>query len=182
MYRKIVSGLIAIAAQGLAGAAMAQMQPMDSIDPNAMLPALDAEAVAPALAVVTANSLAQVDDAGNEFITAYVSNGLTFEIHFTSCAEPLSQDCKAMYMLATWDAADPSEQASMDEMTSAFQVERPIVSAGVLPDGKPYVLRFVIADYGIQQGNVLSEFSNFIQNATDFHNRLGTDLPENTEE
>ncbi len=182
MYRKIVTALMALAAQGIAGAALAQMQPIESVDPDVMLPSLDAEAVAPALAVVTVNSLAQMDDAGNQFITAYVSNGLSFEVRFTSCAEPLSQDCKAMYMIATWDAVDPTLQASLDQMAGEFQIERPIVSSGTLPDGKPYVLRFVIADYGIQQGNILSEFSNFIQNATDFHNRIGADVPENAEQ
>ena len=85
-------------------------------------------------------------------------------------------------MMAVWDAVDPAGQAQMETMANTFQMERPIVSTGFLPDGKPYLLRFVIADYGIQQGNVLSEFSNFIQNATDFHNLLGMDLTENAEQ
>lgn len=181
MNHKLLMGLLASAALFAAETAFAQVRSPDTIDPTEMLSALDAQSVEPALSIVTVNSVPQMDDAGNQFITAAVGNGLTFDVHFASCAEALSQDCKAMYMMALWDAVDPAVQLEMEALANSFQMERPIVSTGFLPDGKPYLLRFVIADYGIQQGNVLSEFSNFIQNATDFHNLMGTEFLENTE-
>ncbi|KLI62819.1 hypothetical protein AAV99_12075 [Aurantiacibacter marinus] len=175
-------GMLALAAPFAANTAFAQTRSPDTIDPAEMLSALDAGSVDAALAVVTVNAVAQMDEAGNQFMTATVGNGLTFEIHFASCEQELSQACKAMYLIARWDAVSPDAQEQMEALANNFQMERPIVSTGFLPDGKPYLLRFVIADYGIQQGNVLSEFSNFIQNATDFHNLIGTEVPLNAAE
>lgn len=174
MYRKHLTGL-AVAAMMVLGAGVpvfAQAAPSETFDPTEVLPSLDAASVAPALAVVTSQSRIQMDDTGDPFISAVASNGLQFEVRFSSCEEPMAQACKAMFLLAIWDDISGTQQAELRALVNDFQMENPIISTGFLPDGKPYVLRFVIADYGIQQGNVLSEFSNFIQNATEFHNRI----------
>lgn len=158
------------------GPALAQPRPVSTIDQQALVPALDIAAVRPALAVASANQVTSVDADGVEFIRATAANGLVFEVHFTACEEaaPVAspQGCKALYLTAIWGGVDPARRAELDAIMASFLAQNPLVNAATLDDSSPYLLRYVIADYGIPQGNLLSEFGNFVGIATAFHNQV----------
>lgn len=150
---------------------MAQVRPVDTVDQTAMLPALGIEAVQPALSVTTANMLVAANETGEEYLVATAANGLSFQIQFQSC-EAANTGCKAMLMLALWEGPAADAREAFMQRNTAFALSHPMASAGLLEDGSAYVARYVIADYGIPQGNLVSEFANFVRGATDFHNQV----------
>ncbi|RIV85643.1 hypothetical protein [Aurantiacibacter zhengii] len=152
--------------------ALGQALPIETIDQEEHVSSLGIDTVTPALAVVVANQVAQANEDGSEFISATAANGLGFRIQFEACDETAREGCKAMLLLAVWEAFPAEFQERLSESVSAFTREQPMVSAGTLEDGSPYVARYVIADFGTPQGNLVSEFANFVQTATDFHNEV----------
>jgi hypothetical protein len=171
--------------------AAAQMRPLDTIDQTETIESVNVKSVAPALATVTGNQYEAVDPNGTNVLFGTATNGLRFEVHFRACtpdleeetaapadsegvesSEPAPQHCRALYSMSVWDALPEGKQAAFNEAAIAFQRNHPTVSTGLLDNGTPYILRYVIADYGIQQGNLVSEFANFIRSATEFQNTI----------
>ncbi|GGD53851.1 hypothetical protein GRI62_04490 [Erythrobacter arachoides] len=167
-------GMVAIAAACclFAQPALAQQRPANSIDGTAIISSLGPDAVMPALAVATANQLVEARPDGTPFISATAMNGLVMQISFTSCDEGGQTGCLGMSIVSVWTAAEPEVQAQIAAAVRGFLIDHPLANAGQFDDGTPYFSRYVIADYGIAQGNLLSEFSNFVSGATDFHNML----------
>lgn len=152
--------------------ALGQALPIESIDQEQHIASLGIDTVTPALAVVVANQVAQANEDGSEFISATAANGLGFRVQFEACEESAREGCKAMLLLAVWEAFPAEFHQRLAQSLSAFTREQPMVSAGTLEDGSPYVARYVIADFGTPQGNLVSEFANFVRAATDFHNEV----------
>lgn len=152
--------------------ALAQALPIETIDQEEHVSSLGIDTVAPALGVVVANQVSQANEDGSEFISATAANGLGFRIQFEACEETAREGCKAMLLLAMWEAFPAEFHQRLAQSVSAYSREQPMVSAGTLEDGSPYVARYVIADFGTPQGNLVSEFANFVRTATAFHNEV----------
>ena len=177
---------ISIAAAGLsfvfAGQeAAAQQRPIETIDQTEMVRHLNTASIDGALGVVTGNHVVTVDDAGQQVISATATNGLQFEVRMTACAGSSPQDsetgadtreCKALYVISVWEQIPSDRTADFSGVAGGYLIDHPTMNAGTLPDGRPYVVRYVIADYGTMQGNLVSEFANFIRGATAFQNAI----------
>ncbi|TRD12135.1 hypothetical protein FGU71_09865 [Erythrobacter insulae] len=169
----------------LAVPAAAQPLPLDTIDQTDLIGKVNEKSVLPALSVVTANQLNTLDAQGNNALVATAANGLKFEVNFRACddaeaeiPEGTDRHCKAMYMISVWEALSPDQEADIQTALSAFLKDNPAINAGRLSDGAPYIVRYVIADYGTKQGNLVSEFANFIRSATDFQNTVSPFYPQ----
>ena len=158
--------------------AQAQPLPVASLDQQATVPVLDIPAVMPALAVATANQTVTVDSAGQHFIRATAANGLVIEVHFTACAEGSETGppagCKALYMTAVWGELAEADRATVAAVLAQFLAENPLANGALAQGVSPYLARYVIADFGIAKGNLLSEFANFVGLATAFTNQVNT--------
>ncbi|MEO1045692.1 MAG: hypothetical protein AAFX04_09660 [Pseudomonadota bacterium] len=171
MIRK--SMMLALAAWP--GALMAQAAPVESIDQTEILPELNASNVVPVLKVVTGNHVTSLDSDLNHFITATATNGLRFDVRFHGCEDPKAENidkmqCRALSLVALWEPR--GDAAVMNPVIADFLYKNPLANAGMLPDGSIYMTRYIIADYGIAQGNLLSEMANFVRTATDFTNTV----------
>lgn len=168
--------IVTLASMAFAAApAGAQPLPLDTIEQTDQIDRINEDTVAPALAVVTGNQLMGVDPQGDTQIVATATNGLRFEVSFRACeagAEDEGRHCKGMYMRSIWDAPDDAARDEARAAIANYALRNPAVNSGTLSDGSPYIIRYVIADYGTKQGNLVSEFSNFIRSATDFQNSI----------
>nr|WP_298929404.1 hypothetical protein [uncultured Erythrobacter sp.] len=183
---KFHSKSIAVAVASLAPLALvstpaaAQPVPIDTIDQTDVIERINEETVAPALSVVTGNQIGGVDPQGKPTLIATATNGLRFEVNFRACedgAEGEGRHCKAVYMISVWDAPVDGQAEELRTAMAAFALNNPAINAGQLGNGAPYVVRYVIADYGTKQGNLVSEFANFIRSATDFQNTISGFYP-----
>ena len=165
-----MNSVIKIAAVGLVlgTTSLASAQPVDvsTIDQEKILPHLNSEAVIPALKVVTGNHLVAVGPQNQQYVSATASNGLKFEVHFHGCAEDEIRKCRAMSIVAQWPSVKKSRMKKVGQINSDFLRKNALINAGILENGSPYLVRYVIADHGTAQGNVLSEFANFVRVAT----------------
>ena len=177
---RLVSVGITIAAAAAASGASAQPRPIAKLDLSAPIADIDERSVDAALGVVTGNQVQGVEADGSPKLLATATNGLQFEVRFRSC-EPVdastdaatgSRHCKALYIISAWDPVPADRHDEMLEAVSLFEQEHPAANAGLFDDGSPYVVRYVITDHGAIQGNLVSEFANFIRSASDFQNRI----------
>lgn len=165
-----------IAALAICGAhAAAQPKPIGTIDQSVMVEHINENSVGPALAVVTENQLAGVDAQGSPTLIGTATNGLRFEVHFRACvdgAEQRDKHCKGVFMMSVWDAFTSEKDAAFRNAMASYLRTNPTVNAGRTEDGSPYVVRYIIADFGTKQGNLVSEFANFIRSATEFQDAI----------
>lgn len=164
----VVAATVALSATS----AHAQPQPADTIDREQVIETLNSETVAPALAVVTGNHVVAADVDGRPFISAIAANGLHFELHFRACEEGGTDACQAVSLVARWERNETQDEDRLRDYVSNFARGNAVVSPGMLEDGSPFVSRYVIADHGIAQGNLLSEFYNFVLGASLFGDGL----------
>lgn len=163
------------------GALAAQAAPVDSIDQSEILSSLNAENVVPVLKIVTGNHVLQIDADQNHFIGATATNGLQFDVRFHGCVDPAAEQitdmqCRAFSMVALWEPR-PDAAAAASAIPD-FLYNNPLANAGILSDGSIYLTRYVIADYGIAQGNLLSEMANYVRTVTAFANTITSAGPE----
>ena len=161
----------------MAASAQAQTKPLESIDTDEDITVVNQKTIVPALSVVSANHVVQVDENNSEMIVATLSNGLRFEVRNVACEDAIedtSPHCRGMYMISRWDALPAGMDAQWMAAEQKFRLDHPAMNAGTAADGSPYVARYVIADYGTKQGNLVAEFANFARNITDFQNMLGS--------
>ncbi len=151
-----------------AATASGQAADVATIDQSKTLPHLNSEIIAPALKTVTGNHLVSVDGQKQKYIVGTATNGLLFEIRFHGCSKDKTVKCKAMSLTSTWGKLKKSKAKKLGTQISKFLLSHPLANAGFLEDGSPYISRYVIADYGTPQGNVVSEIANFIRAATEF--------------
>lgn len=169
----VASGALAMGASGAA----AQPLPIDTIDQAEHLRTVNEQTVEPALAVVTGNQLTSVDAEGNAMLVATATNGLRFEVRFRACDEEpddAQRHCRGVFIVGVWDALPEEKRDAYSDLMASYMRQNPAVNAGLMEDGSPYLVRYVIADYGTPQGNMVSEFANYIRNATDFQNTIAS--------
>ncbi|WP_047002678.1 hypothetical protein [Aurantiacibacter luteus] len=172
MKHRLITGVCALAFTLIGSGASAQTRPVDSIDQTETLASLGPSAVLPALSVATANQVVEVQADGTPFVSATASNGLLMQMYFTACDDGGQTGCKGMSIVSVWPRVAEETVPAVAAATRSFLLDHPLANAGQFDDNRPYFSRYVIADYGIAQGNLLSEFSNFIRGATEFHNML----------
>lgn len=173
IVRIAVFGIMSVTA----ASAQAQTKPLESIDAGVEIAAVNQRSIVPALSVVSVNQVAQLDENGGDMIVATLSNGLRFEVRNVACEEAVEDTpphCRGMYMISRWDALPANMETQWSVAEQNFRLDHPAVNAGRAEDGSPYVARYVIADYGINQGNLIAEFANFARSVTDFQNLLGS--------
>ncbi len=175
-----VSAMAAFAAAAPAGA---QIAPIETLDQSAPVERVNEITVGDALAVVTETRIMNVDQQGDAYVIATAPNGLRFDVRFRACdegddpqngkpgADP-TRHCRGIIITSAWGALPLDQAGEIATLGSRYQQGNPTVNAGMLPDGSPYLLRYVIADYGTKQGNLVSEFANFIRSATEFQNAI----------
>lgn len=156
----------------MASASNAQTADVGTIDQTEIVPYLNSKSIVPALKVVTGNHLVSVDSQNREFISAVAGNGLQFEVHFHGCRQDDPRKCRAMSMLARWPSLKKSDAKKLSRLAPEFLRSNPLINSGIAEDNSPYVTRYVIADYGTAQGNLLSEFANFIRVASTFNKQM----------
>ncbi len=182
-------GVAALALAALTPAsARAQPMPTDEIDQTQHLAQINEQTIVPALSVVTGNHLNGVSPDGGAMLIATATNGLKFEVSLRACTDANDSDgnasaeasepaaeprhCRGIMILSAWDPAPEKKMDSLGQAVDQFLIENPAVNAGKTGDGSPYVARYVIVDYGAPQGNLISEFANFIRSATAFQNAI----------
>ena len=173
--KKLGNRLIALALMMLPSLALAQATSVESINQKKVLKSLNASNIVPVLKTLTGNHVGVIDGQGNHYITATATNGLKFELFFHGCEAPNAANhkdmkCVGLSMVSSWGAG--SAPAKLKAVIPAFLRENPLVNAGQLEDGGFYVTRYVIADYGTAQGNLLSEMANFIRISSNFANTM----------
>ena len=175
LFRRVVGLGLAGAVMAASGAS-AQQMPIETIDLAERVEHLNSTNVADALSTVSGNQLETVDGDGLAYIAATATNGLRFDVHFRACLSQASENapsqCKAMYMISVWDALAPDAQRKLGGTVLGYMPSNPTVNAGILPDGKPYLVRYVIADHGTNKGNLVAEFANFVRSATEYQNAI----------
>ena len=178
-FRSVI-GAASICAGSLSAAPLAAQEAQ--LDRSEVVTTINAETVKPALALVTETQLPSVDRTGSPSLIATAWNGLKFNVFFRSCepvgSEQGAQHCKGMTIISIWDALPEDEIARFEAARARFQLDRPAINAGLLADGSPYLIRYVIADNGAPQGNLIAEFATFINAATDFQNEIVPLYPE----
>lgn len=172
---KLRNSLIALALMMSPSLALAQATSVESINQKKILKSLNASNIVPVLKTLTGNHVGVIDGQGNHYIIATATNGLKFEIFFHGCEVPNAANyedmkCVGLSMISTWGA--DSDAAKLNAAIPAFLRENPLINAGQLDDGGFYVMRYVIADYGTAQGNLLSEMANFIRISSNFANTM----------
>lgn len=174
-YRAAVTTALAPLAF-LSAQASAQPLPLDTIDQTDVIERINEKTVAPALAVVTGNQIIGADPQGNPTLLATATNGLRFEVNFRACEDGATEEegrhCKAMYMMSVWDSPGDTRSTEYQAAVSQYRLNNPAINTAQMGNGAPYIVRYVIADFGTKQGNLVSEFANFIRSATDFQNSI----------
>ncbi|WP_438727128.1 hypothetical protein ACR9YC_10070 [Parasphingorhabdus sp. DH2-15] len=175
MLQKLLYGVITAAMLCTPAVASAQASSADNLKQKKIVKALDAKSIEPVLKTITGNHLLLVDANGNHYISATATNGLKFEIFFHGCdnaaaVEIEDMKCRGMNLISIWESGNAPEKVAAS--IPSFLRENPIVNAGSLEDGSFYVTRYVIADYGTAQGNLLSEMANFVRIASNFANTM----------
>lgn len=169
-------------------AALAQPVPIDSIDRDEHVAQINEQSIVAALSTVTGNHVVSVTPDGQPVIIATATNGLKFEVSPRACTDvedgeegsgdsdkgegSAAKHCRGIMMLSSWDGVPEGRAAEFGGAVDAFLIDNPAVNAGKTDNGSPYVARYVIADYGTPQGNLVSEFANFIRSATAFQNAI----------
>lgn len=159
----------------------AQPLPIDTIDPEETVERINAASVGAALSVVVGNQIESIDTDGSPKLIATATNGLQFEVRFRACdanlvagetEPPEPRHCMGILLISVWDALPQERRSEFHSIAATFLRDHPASNAGKLDDGSPYLVRYVIADHGMKQGNLVSEFANFIRSATEYQNLI----------
>ena len=175
MTGSIASWIAATSVALVASAAAAQPTSIDSIDQTQVIERINEDSVVPALKVVTGNHIGSVDAEGAPSLSATATNGLRFDVNFRACeeaSEDAARHCMGLFMVSAWDPVPAGQEDAWTSALVQYLRDNPSVSAGRTEDGSPFVVRYVIADFGTKQGNLVSEFANFIRSATAFQNAI----------
>lgn len=175
----IGAAAFALLAASVAYGAAAQTAPAETPDQAEFLPRINATSIAPALSAVTDSHFVGERPDGTTMLVATAPNGLRFEISLRACTEESEtqaagqpRHCRGILMLSAWDPAPEIGLDRFDDAVDSFLIQNPAVNAGKTGDRAPYIARYVIADHGTAQGNLIAEFANFIRSAAEFQNTI----------
>ena len=127
------------------------------------------QTIAPVLqAIGTQAQTAQSED-GATYLKVTSPNGFGFNIALAACTDKAQQQCRGMALAAIWDAENKFTSAQVAQNTQAFNLKYRFTSSGVRADGRPYIQRYAIADFGTNQGNIRAEIEAFIAIGSIFH-------------
>ena len=170
MSTSFLRGLVSVCAIVSAGAVAAQPLPDDTIDPARMLPHFDSQNIDATLKTVTGNQLAEIAKDGSTIVRAYSPGGLEFTIHFHQCEGENQTQCGAIQLLTSWEVGE--DGAALDQLIARSAPNYLFVNLGRLRQGRPYMLRIVLAGQGISQANLAQEVRLFLEYATQFNAQL----------
>jgi len=155
-YSKAVTVIIAAIGLFCTHTAMAQ-----ELDKNKAIPKVSASAVR---AIADADGLkSNFSRYKDERVLVVESRGnLKTLVRFVGCddKEALTQ-CDGMELRALWRYPDTLGAASMNKLLSDFNVAFRAAKVGHLDGKQLYLSRYIIADYGTNQGNIALELSVF---------------------
>ena len=101
-------------------------------------------------------------NAGKTYLQVSAKGGLKFNMHFTACAAGTTDKCKGLSMSAVWSKPDRFSVADLASRTRKFNNKYNFIKASMYDNGRPFILRYTIADYGTNQGNIRAEIANFV--------------------
>jgi hypothetical protein len=119
-------------------------------------------AVEPVLSAMGHKAERAQTKSGKTYLRVAAKNGLKFNLHFTACGDGAEDKCKGISLSAVWTKPDRFSITDMASRTRKFNNKYNFINASMFDNGKPYILRYAIADYGTNQGNIRSEIANFI--------------------
>ena len=139
-------------------------------NPEGVVKNFDPDNIGPVLTELGLQWETRLDDSGNTFIVAAVTNEFVFNIFPNACLGPNNTGCVGASFLVLFTGTPPNPQS-----VSAFNQKYLFTSAGVYPDGSgAYISRYEIADYGIFRGNVVSSLGSFVFLANAFSQMIST--------
>lgn len=141
----------------------------NQFDPYMAVPFFNAQMIAPSLRAAGAKAIAGQSPTGETYLQVEATNGLKFNILFAACEEENEKNCKGMSMSALWDKPASTDTPQVQESIRKFNEKYNFIKAGILSDGRPFVQRYTIADYGTVQGNIRSEIETFTMIASLFN-------------
>ena len=100
--------------------------------------------------------------AGQTYLRVTAKGGLKFNMRFRACTAGTVNKCKGLSMSAVWSKPERFSVADMASRTRKFNNKYDFIKAGMFDNGRPYILRYTIADYGTNQGNIRAEIANFV--------------------
>ena len=162
MYRSILATALVAAAANMPASAQ-------QFDNNKAVAAYSFSSISPVLQAIGATSQnAQAED-GTGYMRVTAPNGFGFNIALAACEGPAQQNCKGMAMAAIWNDDNKFTAQQIAANIQQFNLRYRFTSAGLRPDGKPYIQRYAIADFGTNQGNIRAEIEAFIAIGSIFH-------------
>ena len=101
-------------------------------------------------------------NSGQAYLQVTAKGGLKFNMHFRACATGTENKCKGLSMSAVWSKPERFSVADLASRTRKFNNKYDFIKASMFDNGRPFILRYTIADYGTNQGNIRAEIANFV--------------------
>ena len=152
---------VSFAAAMIASPALAQSSSGSAFNYTKAVPFFNQASVEPVLRAMGHTVQKAQTTSGKNYLQVKAKNGLKFNMHFTAC-KAAADKCKGLSMSALWSKPDRLSQSELADRTRKFNNKYNFIKASMFDSGKPYILRYTIADYGTNQGNIRAEIANFI--------------------
>ena len=104
---------------------------------------------------------------GNTYLQVVAKNGFKFRVYFRVCKDGKDK-CKGLIATAVWMKPEHFSVVQMVERTRKFNSSYGFINSGLDDDGKVYMRRFALAEYGTNQGNISGEIRAFISLGSKF--------------
>ena len=150
------------AAVMLASPALAQSSAGSAFSYTKAVPFFNPASVEPILRAMGHKATKARTKSGKSYLQVTAKNGLKFNVHFAACADTTVKKCKGLSMSAFWGKLQRFSISETADRARKFNNKYNFIKASVFDNGKPYILRYTIADYGTNQGNIRAELANFV--------------------
>ena len=150
-----------------ASPSLAQSQARAPFDTTKAVPYYTPTAVGQALRAMGHTVQSAQAKSGNTYLQVVAKNGFKFHVYFSVCKEGKDK-CKGLIASAFWTQPDDFSVVQMIERTRKFNNSYGFVNSGLGKDGRLYMRRFSLAEYGTNQGNIRGEIRTFISLGSKF--------------
>ena len=150
-----------------ASPSLAQSQAKPPLDATKAVPHYTPTAVGQVLRAMGHTVQSAQAKSGNTYLQVTAKNGFKFRVYFRVCKDGMDK-CKGLIATAVWMKPEHFSVAQIVERTRKFNSSYGFINSGLDDDGRVYMRRFALAEYGTNQGNISGEIKTFISLGSKF--------------